>query len=345
MSDNHLQGEVSVSAELTPTGVKAGAKSRFISAIDLFFGNAIDLLNPKLEGIRLRERARNAQDVKLIEALGDKRVQMLDHDPTYAEQVLEQQLRTTARRIENKAQTVRLAIEDLRTSPPTDEQSEAGPEELDPDFLNRFERYAEDATSDQLREKWARVLASEIRTPGTFSAKVMRIVDELDTATAALFERICEHRLENTIVGCLAGELPFMEKNRLVTAGLLVDPGLSAQIRRTVEGTMKDGSAMNFVGVGVGALGFSPDQDLSFLPATGITNPLVLDHGKPAMPVYVLTDEGHAISSILAGGEAGTFQRYLDAVLAKHPTLPLREFRPISPGNLALTRQWNVTTP
>jgi hypothetical protein len=56
--------------------------------------------------------------------------------------------------------------------------------------MNRFERFAEDASTDELRQRWGRVLSAEIRKPGTFSPKVLRIVDEIDQSTAAIFERV-----------------------------------------------------------------------------------------------------------------------------------------------------------
>lgn len=340
MSEDHLKGEVSVSVELTPTGVKAGAKSRFISAIDLLFGNAVDLLNPKLEGIKLRERARIAQDVKLIEALGERRVQMLDQDPSYAEQVLEQQLRTSERRLENKAETVRLAIEDLRATPPTEEQNETGPEALDPDFLNRFERYAEDATTQQLRERWGRVLAAEIRTPGTFSAKVMRIVDEMDSVTARMFEQLCLHRLQNAIIACLAGELPFMETARLVGAGLIVDPTPNGQLIKTTTLLDTRGDELNFFSLKNRGIGIAAKAVLFGVATVGISRSLILHDRKPAVPVYVLTDEGHAISSILPSDEDGVFDRFLARAVADHPKIEIREFQGEG-GTMQLINTWN----
>lgn len=336
MSDDHLKGEVSISAELTPTGVKAGAKSRFISAIDHFFGNAVDLLNPKLEGITQRERARTAQDVKLIEAAGDKRVQMLDQDTDYEALVLQQQLKTSSRRIENKAHTVRLAIEDLRTTPPTEEQNQTGTEELDPDFLNRFERYAEDATTEQLRERWGRVLASEIRAPGTFSAKVMRIVDELDPTTAASFESLCQFRIGNVVPKILSGNLPFSEEKRLETADLILNPD-GGHMRLSTQATMFSGNEIRLIQFPTAAIGMDMDVGVN-LPYSTEAKALISHENKPAVPVYILTSAAEAIASAIIPNNPNSLVRSLcEAMSAELGTVDVKLFDKAPDGQFLLS--------
>jgi hypothetical protein len=52
--DDHLDKETSVVVDLTPTGVTAKAKSRFVAAIDRLCGNAVELANTSMENRRLR---------------------------------------------------------------------------------------------------------------------------------------------------------------------------------------------------------------------------------------------------------------------------------------------------
>jgi hypothetical protein len=339
MSDDHLKGEISVSAELTPTGVRAGAKSRFISAIDHLFGNAVDLLSPKLEGIAQRERARTAQDVKLIEAAGDRRIRMLEQDPSYEELVLQQQLKTATRRVENKAHTVRLAIEDLRATPPTEDQNATGADALDPDFLNRFERYAEDATTEQLRERWGRVLASEIRKPGTFSAKVMRVVDELDPETAATFEKLCKFRIGTAVPKVLVGELSFKEGQMLETADLLMDPN-SGHMRLSNPTKLVNGPEVRMIAFESGALGVPMDAALS-LPFSEAIRALSTHEGSPAVPIYLLTAAGEAIASAIIPNDPKALLRSLvSKASAQLGDVEVREFVTQADGFLAQTEMF-----
>jgi uncharacterized protein DUF2806 len=69
------------------------------------------------------------------------------------------------------------------------EDPEGRPASLDEDWLNIFEQYAEQASSERLQEIWARILAGEIRRPQTFSLKTLRFVSELDRDIASTFER------------------------------------------------------------------------------------------------------------------------------------------------------------
>lgn len=341
MSDDHLSNEISVSAELTPTGVSAKAKSRIFSALDRVIGGAIDRFTPKLEGPAALARSQNAREVRLNDALTDKMVEMIHADPAIAERALEQHLSSIGRRQENKEAVVTLALEDLSHNPPTDEQSESGPEQLDEDFLGRFERFAEDATSSQLRERWGRVLAAEVRQPGTFSAKVMRVVDELDAPTAALFERICEFRIGNCIPTAILPEVEYMDQTRLVSAGLIVDPGLG-QFR--VGTDVKDGSGttLKVIPFGIASLGIVALEDFKYPKAK---RPPVKDHqGRPGAPIWLLTDVGHAISSILPNNEIQAFDRFIDCVAEYLAPGEVRDYRPV-PGGSGLMPVRSISRP
>jgi len=63
------------------------------------------------------------------------------------------------------------------------------PLDVDDDWMNVFERHAEEATSERMQRLWAQILAGEIRQPKTFSLKTLRFVAELDQTTAQLFEK------------------------------------------------------------------------------------------------------------------------------------------------------------
>ena len=100
------------------------------------------------------------------------------------------------------------------------------PLDVDDDWLNIFEQYAENASSGRLQELWARILAGEIRRPKTFSLKTLRFVSELDQETAALFEKyvpfICGNAIP-TVHGLSGNELT--ELLHLQAAGLMSGVG------------------------------------------------------------------------------------------------------------------------
>lgn len=341
MTDDANEQDVSISVEIAPTGLKAGAKSRLVSAIDRLGGNLVELVNVPLENHLNKGRAVGRADVKLIDGLGELRLEQLHQNPDFGAEALERHLKTAISRQENKAHVVVQALEDLRNDPPTDEQSAAGPEAISEDFMNRFERYAEDATSDQVRERWGRVLASEVRKPGTFSAKVLRLIDEMDSTTAILFERICQNRLGGVLPLCLFPDIAFDERKRLITAGLLLDPGFAGQLRKSAEITIGMDEKLS-------AFAFD-DQMVAFpkpttYPNAGDARSALMDNeGSPALRIWVLTDEAHAISSILPSAEDGAFARLIQVIADEVKPAEVREFKRISGDQFRQIR--SISTP
>ncbi len=185
MPEDHLSNEVHLSAELTETGVKAAAKSRALSSFDRLVGSFADVGSAYFEGVSGRLRARAEGERQLIEAVAKYGVERIGADHEFAHRALENHFKKIAQQQINKDAVVSVALDDLRDQPPSDEAANTGPNELDEEFLSRFEMYAEGASTEQLRERWGRILAGEIRKPGTFGPRVLRITDELDSVTAS----------------------------------------------------------------------------------------------------------------------------------------------------------------
>lgn len=331
MSDDHLSNEVSISAELTERGVKAGAKSRTLAAVDRLLGGVVDLANVPIERIAQTGRAKTDTQVAAIKALGEKQLEAIHADPDFAARAMQQHLRVLGTRHENKIEAVRAALEDLRETPPTEEQNNSGGEQLDDAFLNRWERYAEDATSDQLREKWGRVLAGEVRAPGTFSGKALRIVDELDASTAATFERLCASRLGDAIVRGVAGKLSYSEGMALVAANLIMEPSLG-QVRLSTTGSGGDGTPLIFFLFADGAVAIRADASQ---PNFGHDNDAaIVTHEQGAsIPIYALTDAGNAIASILPTDTQQVLRDLATAISKQVNDFEVRAYRKVSEGN------------
>jgi Protein of unknown function (DUF2806) len=91
-----------------------------------------------------------------------------------------------------------LLLEDQSApKPATAEQPESPP--LDTDWAVAFNREAECATSDELRERLATVLAGELIQPGTFPRSTVRMIAELDRSTLENFAKILPYRFADVI--------------------------------------------------------------------------------------------------------------------------------------------------
>jgi hypothetical protein len=308
MADDHLDKETSVSVALTEAGVTAKAKSRAIAAFDRLVGNVAERWNARLERGATIERAKAAGEERLIDAAVSIAIEQMKVDPELAKIAIEKHFESLFRRQENKGAVVIEALEDLKALPPPQGQgAESDPPQLSEEFLNRLERHAEEASTEVLRQKWARVLSSEIRKPGTFSLKALRLVDELDAGSALLFERVCEHRLAEVLPKCLAGDLRFHEVAELVGAGLLVDPGIAGQVRLPAPVADDAGREVWLFNFQDFAIGLPKDMSLNGLV-------VLTGHDKgPALPVYVLTTVGAAIATILPDRRPATI-----AALVEH---------------------------
>lgn len=67
----------------------------------------------------------------------------------------------------------------------------SGETQVGDDWLNLFEGEAENATSEGLRDAFARILAGEVKRPGAFSVRTVRTVALIPQDTAMLFQRLC----------------------------------------------------------------------------------------------------------------------------------------------------------
>jgi hypothetical protein len=338
MGDDHLDKETAVSVRITETGLQAAAKSRFIAAADRLLGNIFEKRNATAEAEASAIRTKAATRNKIIEAMGDMTIEKLKTDPEFFERALESDLNVTFRRFENKEAVVQLAAQDLRYNPPTDERSAPDEPKLSDAFTDRLGRYAEDATDEQAREKWAKVLAAEVRTPGTFSAKTMRIIDEIDPDVARLFERLCRNRVENGIIKCLSGELTFADRAALVSADLLIEPGIFGQRLKFESTADSQGKRLWLAPLGTSAV---------VLPQEAKANgrdennpPITISKDEASIPVYVLTDVGLKLSSIIPHNQKDVIDKYLDLLSKYVAPHPVDEYQSVGSGEWQPVRRY-----
>lgn len=182
-----LGGELTVRAQIDQAGLTVAAKSRALNAIDRLIGAAIDILGSRVEGISGKQRATNAAREEVIRAAGAAVAEQIGANPDMATRAMEALLGNELRKQANREAVAAAAIEDLR-DPQRTVDATADEEALDEDWLNVFGEYAERASSARLRDLWGRVLAGQVRKPGTFSLATIRVMAELDQEIAESFQ-------------------------------------------------------------------------------------------------------------------------------------------------------------
>ena len=63
--------------------------------------------------------------------------------------------------------------------------------DVDDDWLARFMDKAQDVSSETMQQVWGRVLAKEIRKPGTFSLRSLEVLSNMICEDATVFQRFC----------------------------------------------------------------------------------------------------------------------------------------------------------
>lgn len=338
-NSDHLDKETSVSVAITENSIKAGAKSRFVAAIDRLGGSVVDSANAAIESYAKKRRAKTKGEVKLIEAITEYGVAKLGADPKTAERAFQRHFRKVISQQENIDYVLLEAKADLELNPPANDDPDQT-EELSEEFMDRFEEYSACATTEELRQRWGRVLASEVRKPGTFSGKVLRVVDEMDTDTAQIFEEVCKSRINKLVIRCVSGSLPFQTTASLTTSGLMIEAGMGQSLGLKEIETADVGNIWGFatefglIGLPKGVKPKVEYEDAGCLRIEG---------DKPRIPVYVLTDVGAAIASILPDTQADAFHRY--ASILKEGVFAdwVRLYKPNGAGGYALVSETRLS--
>ncbi|MET0273590.1 MAG: DUF2806 domain-containing protein, partial [Phenylobacterium sp.] len=197
-------------------------KSRALAAVDMLLGGVIGAPAAAAEAFRRRLVLRGQVREAMIRADAARALEVLrevsDLGQATASRFIEQELRKQTNREAVWIETE----EQLRALPPPQPTDDAEPTEdmrpLDEDWLNLFSRHAEEATSERLRQLWGRILAGEIRRPGSFAPTTLRAIAELDAEIASKFQRWAELIIDGRLLrvedpeGELLDELTFLEE-------------------------------------------------------------------------------------------------------------------------------------
>jgi hypothetical protein len=100
------------------------------------------------------------------------------------------------RKIENRALTTKAAVEEMRANP----AQEDAQEEIDDDWLNFFARVAEDKNSEELQSLFGKILAGEVKRPGSFSLRTLQIMAVISKSDAENLSKLLSFGIAQRIV-------------------------------------------------------------------------------------------------------------------------------------------------
>ncbi|MDY7537587.1 DUF2806 domain-containing protein [Undibacterium sp. 5I1] len=70
---------------------------------------------------------------------------------------------------------------------------DAKPEEMDNDWISHFFKHCDIVSDEEMQSLWAKLLAGEATSPGTFSKRTINLVSMLNKTEAALFNSLCQY--------------------------------------------------------------------------------------------------------------------------------------------------------
>ena len=139
----------------------------------------------------------------------------------------------------NLAQIIRLVLEEL-ASIPDGEVSDAA---VDQDWFTQFRDKAEKVSDENMQQLWAKVLAGEVKEPGTTSLHAIDFLSKMSKQDAQLIEKLCPFAIfsegilfEEEEWSELANlwdinELTILDNTRLYDLGIIGSLGAAQSIR------------------------------------------------------------------------------------------------------------------
>jgi hypothetical protein len=203
------------------------------------------------------------------------------------------------RKLENRAATVKVAVDEMNEKPTQQDAQQ----EIDDDWLNLYARMAEDKTSEELRSLFGKILAGEIRKPGSFSLRTMQFVSTLSRDEAHRISMFFSFALSGKFVPLFQDvneetEPGFTSRILMEELGLASSPNTVGGLALTYE--MNPNSKFPLVGSGYGILiTNTTNQGSKFqIPCQALTKPgqeLLAIANPPQTSVEFLKKVAHAV--------------------------------------------------
>ncbi|WP_282017761.1 DUF2806 domain-containing protein [Salegentibacter mishustinae] len=221
------------------TGVPAPIRKNFFKAFGQLCTAAVDVPVAHLESKSKEIRAASEARVKILEREAQQISEKLQVPEEYVTKASEKFASKIVREQLNLDQIAAHAATNLNEKDFSEEE-QTNEEEISDDWLNEFENFAKNKSSDDMKIIFGKILSGEIVKPGSFSIRTLRIISQLDNQAAKLFQTFCSqavslkagaHLLDARVVslnGNAASNsltpygLPFNSLNILHEYGLII---------------------------------------------------------------------------------------------------------------------------
>jgi len=181
------RGGTGIAEFLADLGISAIFQPGIVKAIGHLMYAAADVPAAYLEGvadsIRSTTESRRHLRLEVARSLADR----FETNSELAARAYSQNATKILKEQINVEDVLGIALEQLSTTHGTAEPNGV-PED---DWLTAFRNEAAQRSSEEMKLAFGRILAGQIREPGTYSIRTMRALGVMDTQTASLFKVLC----------------------------------------------------------------------------------------------------------------------------------------------------------
>lgn len=135
--------------------------------------------------------------IKLIENVTQHLTDSTELDPDTVRLLLADGFVWTIDKAYNFRNIVEAATVNMLDNPPDDVNTEQSTGDVSDDWLNEFREKACNKSSEEAQELFSKVLAGEVRKPGSFSLKALTTLADMDQHVAMVFKAFCSICLVN----------------------------------------------------------------------------------------------------------------------------------------------------
>ena len=173
--------------------IPAPVRKNFLKAFAQLCAAAIDVPAAYLTGIADERRAETAARIRLINTSAAQIAHQMQTDPEYAQVAVQKFGQRVLREQVNLDLITQRAASDIRENSDSSDQSSAheSGDPINDDWLNAFETEARQKSTEEMQVYFGKVLAGEIRAPGSYATRTIRILGSLDQIIANHFVQLC----------------------------------------------------------------------------------------------------------------------------------------------------------
>ena len=103
-----------------------------------------------------------------------------------------------------------------------DEDGPVSNEPLDNDWINRFFNTVQDVSNEEMQILWAKVLAGEVKKPGSFSMRTLETIHNISKDEAAVFQKLCGYLINISGSVFIPSQTDFLKDNAIQFSDIML---------------------------------------------------------------------------------------------------------------------------